>query len=115
MAVISVPKPPRKAYDPGRRAGMLLQTQLRDLEWAVRPAGRRTPKTFSKIKPAKTEAEAAARIDKLTRELQRQSALPAGAIPPVPATRAPKTGRKSGRKRPTKKRAARPKRRKAAR
>src|SRR4051794_9360253 len=96
MTVISVPKPPRKAYDPGRPAGLLLQTQLRDLEWAVRPAGRRTPKAFKKIKPAKSEREAAARIEKLTRELQRQSTLPAGTIPPAP----PRHARKIKRKKP---------------
>ena len=84
MAVISVPKTPAKAYDPRRPAGTLLQTQVRDLEWAVRPAGKRKPKDFKKIKPAKTEAEAAARIAKLTYELQRQAALPQGTIPPPP-------------------------------
>jgi hypothetical protein len=42
------------------------------------------PKDFKKIKPAKTETEAAARIEKLTRELQRQSALPQGAMPSAP-------------------------------
>ena len=73
MAVISVPKTPKKAYDPRRPAGTLLQNQIRHLEWAVRPAGKRKPKDFKKIKPAKTEAEAAARIAKLTQELQRQA------------------------------------------
>jgi hypothetical protein len=89
MAVISVPKTPRKAYNPRRPAGTLLQNQLRHLEWAVRPAGKRLPKDFEKIKPARTEAEAAARIETLTLELQRQSASPPAAIPaaPPPATR----------------------------
>jgi hypothetical protein len=87
MAVILVPKTPTKAYDPRRPAGTLLQNQLRHLEWAVRPAGKRKPKDFKKIKPARSEAEAAARIGKLTQELQRQSALPQGTIPPAaPAT-----------------------------
>ena len=97
MAVISVPKTPKKAYNPRRPAGTLLQNQLRHLEWAVRPAAQRMPKTFKKIKPAKTEAEAAARIEKLTRELQRQAALPPGTIPPgTPAVARParrKTGK----------------------
>jgi hypothetical protein len=84
MAVISVPKTPKKAYDPRRPAGTLLQNQIRHLEWAVRPAGKRKPKDFKKIKPAKSEAEAAARIGKLTQELQRQPALPQGTIPPMP-------------------------------
>ena len=83
MAVISVPKTPKKAYNPRRPAGTLLQNQIRHLEWAVRPAGKRV-NLLKKIKPAKTEAEAAARIAKLTYELQRQSALPQGTIPPPP-------------------------------
>jgi ferric-dicitrate binding protein FerR (iron transport regulator) len=114
MAVISVPKTPKKAYDPRRPAGTLLQNQLRHLEWAVRPAGRRTPKAFKKIKPAKTEAEAAARIEKLTRELQRQAALPAGTIPPAtPAVARPvrrKTGKTKAKppsRRPSQRRASR--------
>ena len=97
MAVIAVPKTPKKAYDPRRPAGTLLQNQIRHLEWAVRPAGKRKPKDFKKIKAAKTEAEAAARIAKLTSELQRQSALPQGTIPPPAATR--KTRKKSVTKR----------------
>jgi hypothetical protein len=84
MAVIPVPKTPKKAYNPRRPAGTLLQNQILHLEWAVRPAGKRKPKDFEKVKPARSEAEAAARIGKLTLELQRQSALPQGTIPPTP-------------------------------
>jgi hypothetical protein len=72
MAIIRVPKPPKKAYNPRRRPGTLLQHQLIHLEWAVRPAGDRNPKAF-RIKPAKTEAEAARRIGELTKELHRQA------------------------------------------
>jgi hypothetical protein len=120
MAVISVPKTPKTAYDPRRPAGTLLQTQVRDLEWAVRPAGKRKPKDFKKIKPARTEADAAARIAKLTYELQRQSALPAGTIPPPPAARRGKRKKTAKAKPKTAKAAAtprsrRPARRKAAR
>jgi hypothetical protein len=68
MAVIRVPKTPRKAYDPQRPAGTLLQSQLKHLEWAVRPAGARGAGVF-KVKPAKTEAEAAARIARLNEKL----------------------------------------------
>jgi ferric-dicitrate binding protein FerR (iron transport regulator) len=96
MAIISVPKTPKKAYDPRRPAGTLLQNQLRHLEWAVRPAGQRMPEAFKKIKPAKTEAEAAARIGKLTRELQRQAALPPGTVPPTPSAPARPVRRKTG-------------------
>lgn len=80
MAVIRVPKTPRKAYDPQRRAGMLLQSQLLHLEWAVRPASARTTKAFQ-IKRATTEAAAARRIEQLTLELHRQSALRAAGPP----------------------------------
>jgi ferric-dicitrate binding protein FerR (iron transport regulator) len=96
MAIISVPKTPKKAYDPRRPAGTLLQNQLRHLEWAVRPAGRRMPAAFKKIKPAKTEAEAAARIEKLTRELQRQAALPPGTVPSATPTPSRPVRRKTG-------------------
>jgi hypothetical protein len=72
MAVIRVPKPPKRAYHPTRRPGTLLQHQLIHLEWAVRPAAERNPKAF-RIKPAKTEAEAARRIGQLTKELHRQA------------------------------------------
>jgi hypothetical protein len=121
MAVISVPKTPKKAYDPRRPAGTLLQNQIRHLEWAVRPAGKRMPKAFKKIKPAKSEGEAAARIAKLTQKLQRQSALPYGTIPPTPPAVAPpvrkktakatqkttKTKRQSPSRRPSRRKAAR--------
>jgi len=71
---IHVPKPPKKAYNPRRKPGTLLQSQLTHLEWAVRPAAERKPSVF-RVKPAKTEAEAAARIEELTRELHRQAAV----------------------------------------
>ena len=92
MAVIPVPKTPKKAYDPRRPAGTLLQNQIRHLEWAVRPAGKRVD-LLKKIKPAKSEAEAAARIGKLTQELQRQSELPQGTIPPTPPSALKKKAR----------------------
>lgn len=89
MTVIRVPKTPGKAYNPQRPAGVLLQSQLRHLEWAVRPAGARTEKAF-RIKPATTEAEAAARIAKLTEKLHDQATSPGDVMPPtpVPAARA---------------------------
>ena len=74
MALIPVPKTPKKAYNPRRKPGTLLQNQLCHLEWAVRPAGKR--KKF-RPKPARTEAEAAARIAKLTAKLHREQTPPA--------------------------------------
>jgi len=84
MAVIRVPKTPKSAYNPDRPAGTLLQSQLKHLEWAVRPAGARTAKAF-RIKPAVSEAEAAARIAKLNEELHIQATSPKGVVPPPPA------------------------------
>jgi hypothetical protein len=81
VTTVTIPSPPRTAYNPQRPAGTLLQSQLRHLEWAVRPAGQRRPKDFNKVKPAKTEAEAAARIERLTLELQRQAALATDSAP----------------------------------
>jgi len=85
MASIPVPKPPKKAYNPRRRPGTLLQSQLEHLEWAVRPAGKRKPGKL-RVKPARTEAEAAARIARLTERLRRQ-AEPAPMRPPVEVKR----------------------------
>ena len=97
MAPIPVPKPPKKAYNPRRPAGTLLQNQLLHLEWAVRPAAQRTPAHFEKIKKAKSEAEAARRIEKLTQELKRQAESPRDTIPayaPKPK-RAPQVKKKA--------------------
>jgi len=85
MAVIRVPKTPKSAYNPDRPAGTLLQSQLKHLEWAVRPAGARTAKAF-RIKPAVSEAEASARIAALNEELQAQATAPKGVVPPAPAS-----------------------------
>jgi hypothetical protein len=86
MALIPVPKPPKKAFNPRRRPGTLLQNQLVHLEWAVRPAAKRHPEIF-KVTPAKTEAEASARIAKLTDLLHRQATAQE---PPPPAAKRPR-------------------------
>jgi hypothetical protein len=83
MAEIRVPKTPRKAYNPQRPPGTLLQNQLCHLEWAVRPAAARTKERF-RVKPAKTEGEAADRIAKLTAQLHEQAAAPRDVVPPIP-------------------------------
>jgi hypothetical protein len=85
MAVIRVPKTPKSAYNPKRPAGTLLQSQLKHLEWAVRPAGQRTAKAF-RVKAAYTEAEAAARIATLNQELHGQATAPRGVMPPNPVS-----------------------------
>ena len=106
MAPIPVPKPPKKAYNPRRPAGPLLQNQLLHLEWAVRPAAQRTPAHFEKIKKAKSEAEAARRIEKLTQELKRQAESPRDTIPayapkPKPKPRLQVKKKTKSRPRPT--------------
>jgi hypothetical protein len=83
MAVIRIPKTPKSAYNPKRPAGTLLQSQLKHLEWAVRPAGERTAKAF-RVKAAYTEAEAAARIASLNQALHEQATTPRGVMPPNP-------------------------------
>ena len=111
MALIPVPKPPKKAYNPRRPAGTLLQNQLLHLEWAVRPAAQRVPAHFEKIKKAKSEAEAARRIEKLTQELKRQAESPRDTIPAyAPKPKRPPQVRKkvkSGARRPAPRRKAR--------
>ena len=111
MAPIPVPKPPKKAYNPRRPAGTLLQNQLLHLEWAVRPAAQRVPAYFGKIKKAKSEAEAARRIEKLTQELKRQAESPRDTIPGY----APKPKRRPQAKKKTKSRSRRPAPRRKAR
>ena len=102
MAVIRIPKTPKSAYNPNRPAGTLLQSQLKHLEWAVRPAAARSAKAF-RVKPAVSEAEAAARIATLNEQLQAQAASPKGVIPPapVPLAVAPAKSRSTAKKKPT--------------
>lgn len=108
MAVIRIPKTPKSAYNPKRPAGTLLQSQLKHLEWAVRPAGQRTAKAF-RVKPAYTEGEAAARIAALNQTLQEQAATPRGVMPPNPVPAALGATPRSKPRR-TSKRKAKPKR-----
>jgi hypothetical protein len=105
MAVIKVPKTPRKAFNTKRRPSRLLQDQIAHLEWAVRPASERKPGDF-RPKAARTEGSAAARIAELTNRLFAQSARAPGLVAesaprPAPAARGPAGRRKP---RPVKKR-----------
>ncbi len=72
MVRISVPKPPKDAYNPDRPAGTLLREQLKHLEWAVRPAAERTPGKIE-VPEDLTEAEAAARVAALMAELHQKT------------------------------------------
>ena len=68
MAVIKVPKTPKKAYNENRRPSALLLSQIEHLEWASRPASQRKPDQLRKPK-VRTEREAAERIAELTQKV----------------------------------------------
>ena len=112
MAVIRVPKTPKQAFNKNRPASKLLKSQIEHLEWAVRPASERKPYQLPKT-TVKTEGEAAARIEELTRRL-----LPEGAAsaPPIsePPSAAPRT-RKQPARTTTKRAKSRPRRQKTPR
>jgi len=81
MAVIRVPRTPKSAFNKNRPASKLLKSQVEHLEWAVRPASERKPYQLAKSKSSiRTEGEAAARIEELTRLLHPEGAKSA---PPV--------------------------------
>ena len=75
MADIPVRKPPRSAFNPQRKASDLLKYQVEHLEWAVRHAGQRQGPRI-RIKPVKTEADAAARARALIPQLVSAKELP---------------------------------------
>lgn len=108
---IRVPKTPRSSFNPNRKPSQLVLDQIRHLEWAVLPASQRKPGQLPK-KQVQTEAQAAARIEQLTKMvLEANAAAKAGAaiavapqpvvLPPVPKPTAPR--RKTARARPAKK------------
>jgi hypothetical protein len=68
MAVIKVPKTPKKAYNENRRPSALLLSQIEHFEWASRPASQRKPNQLRKPR-VRTEREAAERIAELTRKV----------------------------------------------
>jgi hypothetical protein len=72
MATIKLPPTPMSAYDENRPANALLLAQVRELERAVRAAGRRVISSHPT-----TEGEVAAYIRHLNRALHNQVLLPA--------------------------------------
>ena len=80
MKDITVPKPPRRAFNPDRPASDLLRQQVRHLEWAVRHAGERRAE-FDKIKDVTTEREAADRTRRLLPRLPSAAQLSFSVIP----------------------------------
>jgi len=98
MATIKVRKPPKSAYNPERKASDLLKRQIAHLEWAVRHAGQRKPAQMKRIKPVRTEAEAAARTDALMRQLPSASELPIPPAEPVQPARSRRAARSTARR-----------------
>jgi|KBSSwiStaDraftv2_1062776.scaffolds.fasta_scaffold286511_2 hypothetical protein len=105
MAVIRVPKTPKKAFNKNRPASKLLKSQVAQLEWAVRPASERKPYQLPKAS-VRTEGEAAARIEELTRRLHPEGAK---AAPPVtePQAAPPRTRKRPAKSRPARRRRSR--------
>jgi hypothetical protein len=108
MAVIRVPRTPRRAFNKKRRASELLLRQIDHLEWAVLPASQRKPAQLPKLK-VKTEGQAADRIAVLTRQLLEAKASGAPLVVVDPQEPPRKRGRR--RRRVTRKRRPRPTRR----
>jgi hypothetical protein len=94
MTDIRMPKTPRSAYDPKRRANTLLINQVRELEKAVKQAGRGV-----KSKKPRTEAQVASYMRHLNRALHQQVLLPKNMkrrpldVPAVEPPRKKKTSR----------------------
>jgi hypothetical protein len=102
MAIIRVPKTPKRAFNKNRPASTLLRSQIEHLEWAVRPASERKPRQLPR-RQVKTEGEAAARIEQLTRLLHPEGAKlePAADFPQAVTARPKKKRAKSrARRRP---------------
>lgn len=105
MAVIRIPKPPKRAFNTERPPSDLLKRQIEHLEWAVRPASKRGPHA-KRIKAPRTEAEAAAHVERLTRILHpdldkdRPTAAPVAVAPEPPAAQAKASKRRARRRRP---------------
>jgi hypothetical protein len=118
MAIIKVPKTPKKAFNAQRPPSELLKQQIQHLEWAVRPASQRKPGMI-KVRGVRTEGEAADRIQQLTAQLREQQVAPVTVTPDIaPPARAPHTkvkrrstpkpaGKRTGRRPATAKKKAR--------
>lgn len=81
MAVITVPRTPKRAFNPKRRPSALLLKQIEHLEWAVLPASKRKPHQLKNVPKVRTEAQAAERVGQLTK-------LVMGVDPGAPGARA---------------------------
>ena len=104
MATIKVPKPPRRAFNPNRRASDLLKQQVEHLEWAVRHAGERRAGYQKSKAVIRTEGDAARRTAELVQRLPSAAQLPTYTAPITDEPRAART--KRARKKTTKRKAA---------
>src|SRR5262245_24375158 len=93
MAVVKVPKTPKRAFNKQRRPSALLKGQIAHLEWAALPASKRKPGQLPKIN-VRTEGQAAERIAKLTTLVLEQSRAYAGRAAPQPGPKRAATTRK---------------------
>ncbi len=128
MAVIRVPKTPRKAFNEDRPASRLLLDQIKHLEWAVLPASQRKPDQLPK-REVRTEGQAGTRAAQLMRLLEEQRAAAASApgsaagatpvrLPPLPRAateRSPKAPGGARRRKPAAARGKATRRRRRAR
>jgi hypothetical protein len=88
MAVIKVPKTPKKAFDPSRPPSGLIQAQIQHLEAA---AGIYSGTTARRAK-ARTEGEAADYIAQLTARIYERAGTEKGPEVPVPQPPPPIAG-----------------------
>jgi hypothetical protein len=106
MPPIKLPPVPARAYNENRPANALLVAQVRELERAVRAAGRRVVSGRPK-----TEGQVAAWIRELNRALHKQVLLPAmkrrPLRPPTAAGGAPLSSGSRAARKPAKARGAR--------
>jgi hypothetical protein len=110
MAEIKVPKPPKTAFNPNRRASGLLRDQVEHLEWAVRHAGQRSKhgRRAYVVKKISTEADVAARMAALLPKLASADRLPQTAVPlPASAETPPRRKRRAVKKKPVRRPARR--------
>ena len=117
MAEIKVPKPPKAAFNPNRRASGLLRDQVEHLEWAVRHAGQRSKngRRAYTVKKITTEADVAARMAALLPKLASADRLPQAsiALPATPEATPPRQRRAAKKKPKAAKRPAKRARKKA--
>lgn len=109
MAVVKVPKTPKRAFDKNRPPSALLLDQIKHLEWAALPAAQRKPRQLPRTH-VQTEQQAAERIEQLTylvleEQAQKSAKIAAPGVapgefkrvilPPVPRLAAPKRRKKN--------------------